>query len=132
MTALEAGASQPLVAVPRLTSTAAPELVERQVLGSPVSVLVAYAERPRGVVFALHGGGSSKEYFDHPLDPSLSLLRLGPALGLTVIAPDRPGYVRGDNASTMSAAARTELLYAILDMVLEGRASGGVLLLAHS
>ncbi len=120
MTALEAG-------------TVAPELVETEVLGTPVSVLVAAAPRPRGVVFALHGGASGKEYFDHPSEPSLSLLRLGPALGFTVVAPDRPGYVPDDGASAMPPAGRTDLLYAVLDAVLGDRDRGaGVLLLAHS
>lgn len=109
------------------------ELLETEVLGTPVSVLVAPAERPRGVVFALHGGGSGKEYFDSPLEPSLSLLRLGPALGWTVVAPDRPGYVPGDGAGAMPPEQRTDLLYAVLDTALAGRDRGaGVLLLAHS
>jgi hypothetical protein len=112
---------------------AEPELVGTEVLGTPVSVLVAHAERPRAVVFALHGGASGKEYFDHPLDPTLSLLRLGPALGFTVVAPDRPGYVPDDGASAMPAAERTDLLYGLLDAVLAGRDRGaGVLVLAHS
>ncbi|MGY1743444.1 MULTISPECIES: alpha/beta hydrolase [unclassified Blastococcus] len=111
----------------------APQRVDAEVLGTPVSVLVAHAERPRGVVYALHGGGSGKEYFDHPLEPGLSLLRLGPALGWTVVAPDRPGYVPGDGASAMPPQRRTDLLYAVLDTVLDGRdRGGGVLLLAHS
>ncbi|RBY85856.1 alpha/beta hydrolase [Blastococcus sp. TF02A-26] len=112
---------------------APPRLVEAEVLGIPVSVLVATAERPRGVVFALHGGASGKEYFDHPLAPDLSLLRLGPALGWTVVAPDRPGYVPGDGAGAMPAAERTDLLYALLDGVLgTGDRGAGVLVLAHS
>ena len=113
--------------------SAGPDLVEARVLGTPASVLVAAAERPRGVVFALHGGASGKEYFDHPLDPELSLLRLGPALGYTVVAPDRPGYVPGDGAGAMPAAERTDLLYAVLDDVLADHDRGaGVFLLAHS
>jgi hypothetical protein len=114
-------------------SASGPRLVETEVLGTPVSVLVAHAERPRGVVFALHGGASGKEYFDHPLDPELSLLRLAPALGYTVVAPDRPGYVPGDGASAMPASERTDLLYSLLDDVLGDRDRGaGVLVLAHS
>lgn len=110
-----------------------PVLLETDVLGTPVSVLVAHAQQPRGVVFALHGGGSGKEYFDHPLEPSLSLLRLAPALGWTVVAPDRPGYVPGDGAAAMPPEQRTDLLYAVLDAALAGRDRGaGTLLLAHS
>ncbi|SEP23342.1 alpha/beta hydrolase [Trujillonella endophytica] len=128
MTVVEAGA-----ALPGGTSAGPPELIETEVLGTPVSVLVAHAPRPRAVVYALHGGGSGKEYFDHPLAPSLSLLRLGPALGFTVVAPDRPGYVPDDGASSMPAQRRTDLLYAVLDTALGDRERGaGVLLLAHS
>lgn len=124
MTAVAAGAAP---------ATVAPEVVGGEVLGRPVSVLVAHAQRPRAVVFALHGGGSGKEYFDHPLDPNLSLLRLAPGLGFTVVAPDRPGYVPGDDASAMPPAERTDLLYALLDAALAGRDRGaGVLVLAHS
>ncbi|WP_409332518.1 alpha/beta hydrolase [Trujillonella humicola] len=110
-----------------------PELLRPHVLGTPVSVLVAPAVRPRGVVLALHGGASGKEYFDHPLEPSLSLLRLAPALGFTVVAPDRPGYLPGDGAAALPPEQRTDLLFAVLDAALAGRDRGaGVFLLAHS
>ncbi len=115
------------------SASTAPQLVQTEVRGTPVSVLVAHADRPRAVVFALHGGASGKEYFDHPLEPSLSLLRLAPALGITVVAPDRPGYVPGDGAAEMPPEQRTDLLFAVLDTVLGDRDRGaGVLVLAHS
>lgn len=47
---------------------------------------------PRATIVALHGGGYSARYWDHPLDPAASLLALGPALGYRVVAIDRPGY----------------------------------------
>jgi pimeloyl-ACP methyl ester carboxylesterase len=84
-------------------------------------------------VLALHGGNSGKEYFDSPLDPTLSLLRLGPALGFTVVAPDRPGYGSGADAGGLPVSSRTQLLYAALDAALEGSAAGaGVIIVGHS
>ncbi len=46
----------------------------------------------RATIYALHGGGLHGGYWDCDRDPSLSLLRLGAALGFRVVAPDRPGY----------------------------------------
>jgi pimeloyl-ACP methyl ester carboxylesterase len=108
--------------------------VDLDVLGQRMSALVAHADQPRAVVLALHGGGSSKEYFDTPLDPALSLLRLGPAIGFTVVAPDRPGYgPDGLFLDTMDPAGRTDLLYATVDAALAGRpAGGGLFVLCHS
>jgi pimeloyl-ACP methyl ester carboxylesterase len=94
-----------------------------------VSALVACADEPRAVVLALHGGNSGKEYFDNPLDPALSLLRIGPTLGCTVVALDRPGYGSGAAAGGLPAAARTELLLAALDAALEGTSTGGGVLI---
>jgi pimeloyl-ACP methyl ester carboxylesterase len=112
----------------------APERVELDALGHRMSVLVAHADGPRAVVLALHGGSSSKEYFDTPADPALSLLRLGPALGFTVVAPDRPGYgPDGIFQDTMAARDRTDLLYATLDAAVRGRTAGaGTFLVCHS
>ena len=82
----------------------------------------------------MHGGGSSKEYFDAAADPALSLLRLGPAVGFTAVAPDRPGYgPDGLLQDTMPADDRTHLLYATLDAALGGRPGGaGTFLVCHS
>ena len=103
------------------------------VSGHRVSMLIARAAEPRGVVLALHGGNSGKEYFDSPMDPSLSLLRLGPLLGFTVVAPDRPGYGSATSAGELSADARTSLTYAALDAATAGSSTGGgVFVLAHS
>ncbi|MEU9272606.1 alpha/beta hydrolase [Streptomyces sp. NPDC048251] len=111
-----------------------PRQLDLNVLGRPVSLLVAEAAAPRAVVYALHGGSSGKEYFDSRLDPSLSLLRLGPQLGFTVIAPDRPGYGPGAAESGgLPPEERTELLYATLDAALAGRGRGeGTFVMGHS
>lgn len=47
---------------------------------------------PRATILALHGGGYTAKYWDHPLDDGASLLRIGADLGYRVIALDRPGY----------------------------------------
>ena len=103
------------------------------VRGHRVSVLAAFADAPRAVVLALHGGNSSKEYFDNPVAPQSSLLRLGPRLGFTVVAPDRPGYGPDGGTDPVDPGERTDLLRATLDAVLADRPSGaGTFLLAHS
>lgn len=103
--------------------------------GVPMSSLVAEAPRPRAVVLALHGGGTTAAYFDCPGHPSLSLLRLGAALGFTVIALDRPGY--GSSAPYREALAepeqRVQLAYGAVDDILGEHSRGsGLFLMAHS
>src|SRR5690242_2027115 len=46
----------------------------------------------RGLVLALHGGGSSARYWNNPDSWGNSLLKLGSTLGFHVLAVDRPGY----------------------------------------
>jgi len=47
---------------------------------------------PRATIYALHGGGLNGDYWDCPVDPSMSLVRLGVTLGFRIAHPDRPGY----------------------------------------
>jgi pimeloyl-ACP methyl ester carboxylesterase len=103
--------------------------------GVPMSALVAEAPQPRAVVVALHGGGTTSAYFDCPGHPSLSLLRMGAALGFTVVALDRPGY--GASAPYPEVMAhpeqRVDLAYAAVDRILGERPRGaGLFLIAHS
>lgn len=105
------------------------------VYGVPMSALVAEAPRPRAVVVALHGGATTSRYFDCPGRPDLSLLRIGAALGFTVLALDRPGYgsSAGHAEQVAPAERRVELAYAAVDRLLAGRPRGaGVFLMAHS
>ena len=60
--------------------------------GVPMSGIVSFAEDPKAVVVAPHGGASTAAYFDCPGHPDLSLLRTGAAQGYTMVALDRPGY----------------------------------------
>jgi pimeloyl-ACP methyl ester carboxylesterase len=103
--------------------------------GIPMSGLLAEAPNPRATVVAIHGGSTTSAYFDCPGHPRLSLLRLGSALGFTVIALDRPGVgssaVYGDEFS--DPARRVDLVYRAADQVLGSRSRGaGVFVLAHS
>ncbi|WP_194903749.1 alpha/beta hydrolase [Catenulispora rubra] len=141
MTAVEPGLAGPVydeAAVDRTPPALSAPSVTRLVVdvdGIPMSVLLSEAEQPRGVIVALHGGAAISAYFDDPGRPRHSLLRLGTALGFTVIAVDRPGY--GDSAShaadLTSAERRVDLVYAVVDRLLETRPQGaGVFLLGHS
>ncbi|MCV7173391.1 alpha/beta hydrolase [Mycobacterium manitobense] len=121
-----------------MITTPRPRVVMVDSLGDlvPMSALVAEPEHePRAVLVALHGGASTAAYFDCPGHPRLSLLRLGAALGFTMVALDRPGY--GSSAAYPDAIARPEhrvaLAYGAVDKVLGARPRGaGLFVLAHS
>lgn len=103
--------------------------------GIPMSGLMAEAEQPRAVIVALHGGASTAAYFDCPGHPRLSLLRVGAALGVTVIALDRPGY--GSSAPYADGLdqpeRRVELAYGAVGAMLgERRRGAGLFVLGHS
>jgi pimeloyl-ACP methyl ester carboxylesterase len=100
-----------------------------------MSALVSEVPRPRAVVVALHGGAVTSAYFDSRIQPRLSLLRTGAALGFTVIALDRPGYgASAPHEDRMETAGhRVGLAYAAIEEFLAGRGRGaGVFLMAHS
>jgi len=67
---------------------------------------------PRGLIFALHGGGARAAYWHSPVDPGSGLLELGARIGWRVLAVDRPGYgMSADPGSPgLSAAAQGALL----------------------
>jgi pimeloyl-ACP methyl ester carboxylesterase len=100
-----------------------------------MSGLISEAQDPRAVVVALHGGASTAAYFDCPGHPRLSLLRIGVALGYTVVALDRPGY--GASAPYPEAIERPEqrvaLAYGAVEKILGANPRGaGLFLLGHS
>ncbi|MFJ2667607.1 alpha/beta hydrolase [Nocardia fluminea] len=106
-----------------------------EVDGFAISARLAEAPKPRAVILALHGGATTSAYFDCPGHPRLSLLRLAPRLGFTVLALDRPGYgASHDRASELTDPDRViDLIRAALDAHLDGRERGaGVFLMAHS
>ncbi len=114
-----------------------PTPVERiaEVDGIPMSALVTEAPAPRATVIAIHGGATTSAYFDCPGHPRLSLLRLGAALGFTVIALDRPGFGSSAEHEHLMAEPqrRVELAYSTVDKILDGRSRGaGLFVLAHS
>ncbi|MBT2275329.1 alpha/beta fold hydrolase [Rhodococcus qingshengii] len=113
----------------------APEPFTVDVAGVPMSGISNDIAHPRAVVIALHGGGTTPDYFDAPGFPQQSLLRVGARLGFSVVAPDRPGYgasrkVLGDE---LSPADQVDLTYGVIEQVLAGRDRGaGIFLLGHS
>jgi pimeloyl-ACP methyl ester carboxylesterase len=116
-------------------SQPAPVECTADVDGIPMSALFSEAPAPRATIVAIHGGATTSAYFDCPEHPELSLLRLGAALGFSVIALDRPGF--GDSAphadEMADAQRRTELAYGAVDNILGTRDRGaGLFLVAHS
>lgn len=86
----------------------------------------------RGLLVAMHGGGARAAYWDSPVDPAASLVRLGAARGWRVLALDRPGYgASAAYASTRPRAAdQVPLIEAALTQV---RPAGApVVLVGHS
>ncbi|EWC62981.1 hypothetical protein UO65_1691 [Actinokineospora spheciospongiae] len=111
--------------------------VELDAGGVPVSALLAEpADRPpRGVVLALHGGGMRAGYFAGVGDGADALTTLGPALGWTVLAVDRPGY--GRSAEVFPAGLGLDgqaavLRRALADFAARHDTGGGVGVVAHS
>jgi pimeloyl-ACP methyl ester carboxylesterase len=90
--------------------------------GIPMSGLIAEVTRPRAVIVALHGGATTSAYYDSRAHPRASLLRLGAALGYTVIALDRPGYGASREHAAAAAVAtpqgRVDLTFAAIDAFL--------------
>jgi pimeloyl-ACP methyl ester carboxylesterase len=112
-----------------------PEPLLVEVDGIPMSGLIAENPEPRAVIVAVHGGGTTSAYWDCPGEPELSLLRIGAALGYTVVALDRPGYGKsaGHGDRLTEPRSRVDLAYAALDTALAGRKEGaGRFLVAHS
>jgi pimeloyl-ACP methyl ester carboxylesterase len=103
--------------------------------GVPMSALVNSVPRPRAVVVALHGGAVTSAYYDAQVPARSSMLRVGAALGFTVIALDRPGYGASASYGERMAAVsdRLELAYGAIDALLAERSRGaGVFVMAHS
>ena len=90
---------------------------------------------PRATIVALHGGGYSAGYWDHPLDPAASLHTLGSALGYRVVAIDRPGYgaSHGLVRDSVRADRQTEIVLDLIDMLrADGDTGAAVFLIGHS
>ena len=85
------------------------------------------------LVVAIHGGTYTSRYFDLP---GYSLLDRASALGIPLVAPDRPGY--GDSAMPPPADAGIEHSAALLDRAIGamferfGKDTSGVVLIGHS
>jgi hypothetical protein len=111
--------------------------IELEVGGMYLSGLLAEpaSGEPRAVIMAIHGSGMHAGYFHCQAAPDLSLLDLGPKLGFTVWAPDRPGVGASahvpDAAIKMSVQAET-MLDAIDVFSDRHPIGGGVMVVAHS
>jgi len=106
-----------------------------EVDGIPMSAWCAEVDEPRAVLVAVHGGAADARYFDLPGHPEASLLRLGAALGYTVLAPDRPGYGASAIAESVfrPPARRVDATYRAVDALLGASSRGaGVFLIGHS
>ena len=93
------------------------------------------AGAPRATIVALHGGGYSAGYWDHPLDPAASLHTLGPALGYRVVAIDRPGYgaSHGLTGDRVRADRQAEIVLGLIDTLRADSDTGAaVFLIGHS
>jgi pimeloyl-ACP methyl ester carboxylesterase len=92
-------------------------------------------ESPRATIVALHGGGYSAGYFDHPVEPSSSLLTLGALLGYRVVAIDRPGYGTSEGlvGVDVRVARQVPLLFELIDELdRRGPTGAGCFLVGHS
>jgi pimeloyl-ACP methyl ester carboxylesterase len=93
------------------------------------------ASAPRATIVALHGGGYSAGYWEHPLDPAASLVTLGPALGYRVVAIDRPGYgaSHGLVGDEVRMARQAEIVLDLVDGLRADTDTGAaIFLIGHS
>lgn len=98
------------------------EYVEYDISDMKLSGLIARPapdEPSRGVLLAVHGGGSRAAYWHRDAAPHESLLVLGASLGWTVLAIDRPGYgaSAGLERSRQGLDAQSETLFALLELL---------------
>lgn len=86
---------------------------------------------PRGLLVAMHGGGSRAAYFDSPVARESSLVEVAAAAGWRSVALDRPGY--GESAwlheRRLDTAAQAWLLRGAVGQLGEGLP---VVLVGHS
>jgi pimeloyl-ACP methyl ester carboxylesterase len=87
--------------------------------GLDLSGLEGPVESPLATILALHGGGYSAAYWDHPLDRTASLLKLGPSVGYRVVAIDRPGYgaSRGLTGDDVRISRQAEVILEVANQI---------------
>jgi pimeloyl-ACP methyl ester carboxylesterase len=102
--------------------------------GAEIAGLLAEADGPpRALVLAIHGSGTTSQYFDCRTGPGLSLLELGAACGYTVLAVDRPGYGDSAQLEPATAGAQAAVLLTLIDEFTASHDSGvGVFVMSHS
>lgn len=101
--------------------------------GDPLSGRISGpTSRPRGLVVALHGGTYDSGYYDTGAG---SLLSVGAALGLCVVALDRPGYGAGAalDPSWLSFSGQAQLIAAAVRQIMHDvDPVAGAVLVGHS
>ena len=104
------------------------------VRGIPLSGLAGIVAEPRGVLLAIHGGGTRAGYFHGDTHPDQSLLTLACALGYSVLAIDRPGYGSSyGHVGDMSVDQRVDLVADAVDNIVGDAAHRvGTFVVAHS
>jgi hypothetical protein len=102
--------------------------------GLTLSGLEGPVDSPVATILALHGGGYSAGYWDHPLERSASLLELGPSLGYRVIAIDRPGYgaSHGLTGDDVRMSRQAEVILEVADQLRLDSEDAPVFLIGHS
>ena len=102
--------------------------------GLDLSGLEGPVESPLATILALHGGGYSAAYWDHPLDRTASLLKLGPSLGYRVVAIDRPGYgaSQGLTGDDVRISRQAEVILEVANQIRCDNGDAPVFLMGHS
>lgn len=108
--------------------------VTTMVRGIPLSGLVGTVAKPRGVLLAIHGGGTRAGYFDGGAHPDQSLLTLAHTLGYSVLAIDRPGHGSSHGrVEDMSIDQRADLVAEAVEILVGGEIHRvGMVVVAHS
>src|SRR4051794_15737681 len=97
---------------------------------SPLDAPGTFGTSARGVLLAVHGGGSRAAYWHRENAPDDSLLTLGAAMGWTVLAIDRPGY--GASAGLDRARQGLDAQADVLFQLIDGFGEVPVFVAAHS
>jgi pimeloyl-ACP methyl ester carboxylesterase len=108
--------------------------VTTMVRGIPLSGLAGIAAEPRGVLLAIHGGGTRAGYFHGSTHPDQSLMTLAHTLGYSVLAIDRPGHGSSHgHVGDMSIDQRADLVAEAAEILAGGEIHRvGTVVVAHS
>lgn len=113
-----------------MVSTAPMKRMQIELVVGPtrLSGIEASPESPRGIVVALHGGGYSAGYWDHPRH---SLLKLAAASGYRAVAIDRPGYGASSDL-VLPLSDQVDVVLDLISLLRQGAENLPVLVAGHS